>query len=103
VVTDATVVSDPDEVTDVADSDEVTDIADSDAVTETDDVTTVADGGIAFDPSALAALAGLARPACDLADPPATFLPDRFTFAIAVHRTPIRSSGERGNRDGYQR
>jgi hypothetical protein len=113
VVTDDTTVTDPDDVTDVADSDDVTDTADSDDVTDTADVTNVADGGIAFeldfraafarDPPALAAFAGLGRPARDLAGRPAPFLPVRFTFAIAAHRTPIPSPGERGNRGGYQR
>jgi hypothetical protein len=95
---------------------DVTEIADAEDVTDTADVTSVADSGIAFfratvdlvgfraafarDPPALAALGFVTR---DLADRPATFLPIRFTFAIAAHRTPIPSSGGRGYRVGYQR
>jgi hypothetical protein len=115
IVNDATAVTDPDDVTDTADSDDVTDTADSDDVTDTADVSNIADCGIAFDraavdrvdlravfardPPALAALGLAARDlAAFLVTFPAAFLPIRFTFAIAAHRTPIRRSGERGNR-----
>jgi hypothetical protein len=111
IVNDVTAVTDPDDVTDTADSDDVTDTADSDDVTDTADVSNIADCGIAFDRAAVdrvdlravfardpPALAALGLAARDLAAFPAAFLPIRFTFAIAAHRTPIRRSGERGNR-----